>query len=145
MHASGIRRAGPDDAAAIAGLLAQLGYPADAAEVGARLRAMAALPRHAVFLALDEQGRVQGFIAVERRLMIDLGERAEITALVVDANLRRSGAGGRLVEAARQWACAQGGDVMMVRSNIVRAESHPFYEARGFVRRKTQHLYESPL
>jgi len=145
MPANGIRRADVTDAAAIAGLLTQLGYPAEAAQVGTRLGAMAALPRHAVFLALGDDGQVQGFVAVERRLMLDLGERAEITALVVDAGLRRSGAGRRLVDAARQWVREHGGDVVMVRSNIVRAESHPFYEAQGFERRKTQHLYESPV
>jgi len=145
MRAPGLHRADATDAAALAELLAQLGYPVAAAEVAARLQAMADSPRHAVFIDLDEAGHARGFIGVEQRLMIELGERAEITALVVDSRLRRGGSGRRLLEAARQWARAQGGSVVMVRSNIVRAESHPFYESQGFVRRKTQHLYEAPL
>jgi hypothetical protein len=34
---------------------------------------------------------------------------------------------------------------MTVRSNVVRAESHPFYERLGYVRSKTQHAYRKHL
>jgi hypothetical protein len=33
----------------------------------------------------------------------------------------------------------------MVRSNAARAESHPFYEALGYVRSKTQHVYTKTI
>jgi hypothetical protein len=35
----------------------------------------------------------------------------------------------------------QGLAVVTVRSNVVRVESHPFYERLGHVRGKTQHVY----
>jgi hypothetical protein len=34
---------------------------------------------------------------------------------------------------------------MAVRSNVARAESHPFYERLGYVRTKTQHAYRKRL
>jgi hypothetical protein len=34
---------------------------------------------------------------------------------------------------------------MAVRSNVDRADSHPFYERLGYVRAKTQHAYRKRL
>ena len=139
-----VREAVAADAAAIAQLLGQLDYPAMADEVVARLDAIAASPRHAVFVALDEQG-LHGLIAIERQLGLAFGERSEIVALVVDADRRRSGAGQRLVEAASAWARERGDDLLVVRSNVARSESHPFYQGLGFERTKTQHVYKLQL
>jgi GNAT superfamily N-acetyltransferase len=57
----------------------------------------------------------------------------------------RAPVGKALVAAAEEWACAQGVDAITVRSNATRAESHPFYERLGYVRRKTQHSYAKAL
>jgi GNAT superfamily N-acetyltransferase len=61
--------------------------------------------------------------------------------LVVDGAARRRGTGRALVDAAEQWAQSQGLATLTVRSNVTRQLSHPFYEALGYVREKTQHLY----
>ena len=45
----------------------------------------------------------------------------------------------------RRWASERGLREIAVRSNVVRAESHPFYEGRGYARVKTQHVYLKPL
>jgi GNAT superfamily N-acetyltransferase len=65
--------------------------------------------------------------------------------LVVDADARRSGAGRSLVAAAERWGAARGLPQIAVRSNVVRAEAHPFYERLGYERWKTQHAYRKPL
>jgi hypothetical protein len=43
------------------------------------------------------------------------------------------------------WAAGRALDVITVRSNVARAESHPFYERLGYVRAKTQHAYRKHL
>ena len=38
-----------------------------------------------------------------------------------------------------------GDSPIVVRSNVVRPESHPFYEKIGYERKKTQHVYARSL
>ena len=64
---------------------------------------------------------------------------------MVDEEHRGRGAGRALVGAVEAWAGARGLPLMTVRSNVVRAESHPFYERLGYVRSKTQHAYRKHL
>jgi GNAT superfamily N-acetyltransferase len=64
---------------------------------------------------------------------------------VVDAASRGRGAGRALVRGAERWAREHGLREMTVRSNVVRAESHPFYERMGYARVKTQHVYRLTL
>lgn len=140
-----IRTARVDDTDEVARLSAQLGYPAPVEAFEARLRALLASQQHALFVAATGDGRLSGFIAVERRLSIEYGERAEITALVVDAQVRREGVGRALVAEAERWAAALGLRDLVVRSNAARVESHPFYEGLGYGRIKTQHVYRKPV
>lgn len=46
-----------------------------------------------------------------------------------------------LVDAAEQWASQRGLHLVVVRSNVMRSESHPFYEKIGYQRTATSHLY----
>jgi ribosomal protein S18 acetylase RimI-like enzyme len=89
--------------------------------------------------------RIDGYVSVERRLILVEDERAEITGLVVDSAARRSGIGRALVKAAEQWAVHQGLHTVVVRSNVVRPESHPFYEGIGYQRMKTSHTYHKEV
>ena len=50
-----------------------------------------------------------------------------------------------LVEAVEAWAAARGLVQLAVRGNVVRVESHPFYERLGFVRVRTRHAYRKQL
>lgn len=140
-----IRAATLDDAAQIARLSAQLGYPADAAVFRERLRRIAAHQTHTVFVDDAGNGRLAGFIALEHRVLIEVEERAEIVALVVDADARRSGAGRRLVAAAEDWTRAQGLTTLFLRSSVARPEAHAFYPALGFELTKTQHAYRKSV
>ena len=140
-----IRSATLSDAAAIAALSGELGYPASAQEMSVRLAVL--LPQAAQFVAVaaTPAGDVVAWIAAERRLLLEYGEKAEIVGLVVGAAARRTGVGKALVRAVEQWAREQGLAIVSVRSNAARVESHPFYERLGFVRIKTQHSYEKSL
>ena len=140
-----LRRARQDDAAELARLSAQLGYPQQDVVFAARLRRLLVSADHPVIVASDDGRTLLGFVAIERRLLLEAGERVEIVGLVVDDRARRRGIGQALVRAAEDWARDIGVAELMVRSNAARAESHPFYEGRGFVRAKTQHVYRKRL
>jgi len=140
-----IRRATLADAAAIAALSGELGYPASTPQMAQRLAAL--LPRSTQFIAVaaTADGHVLAWIAAERRLPLEYGERIEIVGLVVGAAARRGGVGQALVAAVEAWTREQGLAIVTVRSNAARIESHPFYEKLGFVCRKTQRSYEKAL
>lgn len=139
-----LRPARIEDAAEIARLSTELGYPADADEMAPRLRAVLADANRPVIVA-SAKSVLLGWIGLERRLSLEGGDQAEIVGLVVDARARRAGVGAALVEAAEHWARGLGYGQLVVRSNIARVESHPFYEKHGYVRRKTSHVYAKPL
>lgn len=144
-HPAGIRPAALSDAAAIARLCHELGYPAAPEGIAPRLAELLASPHALVAVATGEDGTLTGWIAVERRLTLESGESAEITGLVVAAAARRQGIGAALVAAAERWVAERGLTAVRVRSNVVRPESHAFYQRLGYARRKTQHVYEKPL
>lgn len=144
--ASAIRVATIADAAEIARLSAQLGYPAPVETFAARLRRLLDSRVHAVLVAVSDADRhLAGFIALEQRITLESGERVEIVGLVVDADARRGGVGRSLVTAAEQWAGDHGLGEVFLRSNVVRPEAHPFYEGLGYTRTKTQHAYRKRL
>jgi GNAT superfamily N-acetyltransferase len=139
-----LRPAGMTDAAEITRLCTELGYPASIEDMTARLGVVLSAGDRQVFV-VDDGRKLLGWIGVELRTSLETGRKAEIVGLVVDADARRSGTGRRLVSAAENWVRQHGFDAVMVRSNIVRTESHPFYEEIGFVRRKSQHVYFKTL
>lgn len=146
-----IRAARESDAAELARLSGQLGYPADTALMSERLARIGVRTDHAVFVAESaaaEAGRppaLLGWIHVAYGLRLESGESGEIVGLVVDAGIRRSGVGRQLVEAAERWSRAAGLVRIVVRSNAARTEAHSFYPALGYVLTKTQRVYGRPL
>lgn len=134
------------DAPRLTGLLAQLGYPSEVDVVTNRLAGILNSASQQVLVAVPaDDSRIDGYVGVERRLALQVDERAEITGLVVDSAARRSGLGRALVDAAERWAVQQGLHTVVVRSNIARPESHPFYEGIGYQRTKTSHMYHKEL
>lgn len=130
------------DAPRLTGLLAQLGYPSGVDAVRNRLAGILNSDTQQVLVAVPaDDSRIDGYIAVERRLALQVDERVEITGLVVDSAARRTGLGRTLVNAAEQWALQQGVHTIVVRSNVARPESHPFYADVGYERTKTSHMY----
>lgn len=132
------------DAAEIARLTAQLGYPSEPHTIQERLQRLSVRDEHFVCVAADGT-QLLGWVAAEHRLPLEYGDKIEIVGLVVDANARRGGVGKALVATVETWARSRGQRELVVRSNIMRNESHPFYEHLGFMRSKTQHVYSRTL
>jgi GNAT superfamily N-acetyltransferase len=139
-----IRRAEIADAAEIARLSDELGYPLTLEEMRERLSRLLASDRHYVAVAASGE-RLLGWMHVEHRASLEGGDRAELMGLVVDSTVRRRGLGRQLVAVAENWALAHGLSSLTIRSNVVRELSHPFYESLGYARAKTQHVYRKVL
>jgi GNAT superfamily N-acetyltransferase len=126
-----IREVLPDDAAALAPLLSELGYAVDPAVIPARLQAIRA-EDGASFIAVDESGEALGAIVLAAHAVLHAGGPvAMITALVVSSRTRGQGVGRMLVERAKAWAVARGCVRLIVTSGEQRADAHAFYPACG--------------
>ncbi len=139
-----VRRATVADLPRLAELSEQMGYPNAAEAMAARLARLDARGPAAVFVA-EHDGRVAGWIHVGEHVTLEGDPASEIYGLVVDRDARRHGIARALVAAAERWAAARGFAILRVRSNIVRPDSHPFYEGVGFTRTKTQHVYQKKV
>lgn len=136
-----VRPATLADAPRMAVLSGQLGYPAETADLGARLGNL--LNRgddEGVFVA-EVGGQVVGWAHVTARFLLESAAYVELAGLVVDAALRRQGIGGRLLQISAAWAQDKGFRQMRVRSNVVREDAHRFYEGAGFAKTKTQSVF----
>ncbi len=140
-----LRAATLADAARMAELSGTLGYPNEAADLAARLSRLLPRDGELVLVAEVPPGRVVGWAYAVQRESLEAPARCELLGLVVDAGARRRGVGRQLVRAVEEWAAGRGLDRMVVRSNVARPESHPFYEGIGYERVKTQHTYSKPL
>jgi GNAT superfamily N-acetyltransferase len=129
----GVRRAARDDAARVAALLTELGYPVGADEVGERLEYWLADPASRVLVA-ERDGRVVGCISLHAIPFLErTGRWLRIESLVVDAGERRAGTGRALLDAAealaRDWGCLR----IEVTSRRARTDAHAFYRNQGFI------------
>ena len=138
-----LRAATVDDAAAIAGLARQLGYPVAAEVMATRLENLPAETEAVVVATIA--GVVRAWMQVGVALSIESQPFVEIRGLVVDTDLRASGLGSQLVEFAKSWAQANHVSSLRVRSNVVRTATHAFYEKRGFIVSKSQKVFSFAL
>ena len=146
---AGVRLARLDDAARIAELSGQLGYPATAEEVAQRLRRLEGDPQHVVFLAElrdgPEAGAIIGWVHVQEVRLVESDPRAEVSGLVIADGYQGRGAGRLLMEHAEQWARSQGFHTVLLRSNVIRAAAHAFYEKLGYETVKSQKVFRKHL
>lgn len=140
-----LRRATENDAEAVAALSGELGYPSDVAVMRSRITAVSRSATDALFVAVGVSGNVAGWLHAHTAQLIESGFRAEIFGLVVSPSVRRKGIGRALVAEAEQWAASLGAEVVVVRSNVARAESHAFYPSLGYENTKTQRVYRRRL
>lgn len=133
------------DAPRLGELSAVLGYRVATEAVVERLTRLLGRADDTVLVAELPSRRIVGWVHGSDRELLESGRRCEILGLVVDAEHRRQGVGRRLVAAVETWATRRGLQEIVVRSNVMRAESHPFYERLGYVRAKTQHCYRRRL
>jgi len=140
-----VRRPTEHDADAISRLASDLGYPASAEIMRVRIRAVSESPSDSLFVAADSPGIVIGWLHAHSAHLIESGFRVEILGLIVSATARRAGIGRALVAEAERWARSIGAEVVVVRSNVKRVESHAFYPALGYTPAKTQLVYRKSL
>jgi predicted N-acetyltransferase YhbS len=140
-----VRTANLQDVAAIARLSDELGYPCDTASIEARVRKVTDRKHHLLLVAQNDRTEVCGWLHAFGADSIESGFRVEIAGLVVAKALQRSGIGSRLIGEAERWARGIGAEFISVRSNINRAESHPFYQKLGYELKKTQQMYRRRL
>jgi GNAT superfamily N-acetyltransferase len=127
-----IRDAQPADAAAIAALLEELGYPTDAARVEARLRRISSDQGSHLFVA-DLEGQVAGLAGLHVLPPIEHDEvDGLLTAMVVGEVHRRKRVGTELVDAVEREARSRGCGRLVLGSADRRSDAHAFYERLGF-------------
>jgi GNAT superfamily N-acetyltransferase len=139
-----VRNADLADAAAIAELSGQLGYPVKEGEVRDRLVAILHREGNRVWVA-EVGGKVVGWAHVVGEWFLESPPFAELVGLIVDHDTRGLGIGRHLVEACTQWARGQGFQQIRVRSNVVREEAHRFYLKVGFSKIKSQAVFAMDL
>ena len=133
-----LRSAHVSDAAALARLSGQLGYPSSPEEIELRLRDVLDRPSGGAVFVAEDEGEVAGWLHVLGNHTIETAPFALILGLVVDETRRSRGIGASLVQAAADWAVGEGYSMLRVRSNVVRERAHDFYERLGFERAKSQ-------
>ena len=130
MAALSVREARPDDAAAIAGLIRELGYDVTDHEVAARLQLLG--ERREPPLLADLDGVVGCLTWHVMHVLHRPRPVGRITMLVVAPDVRSRGIGAALVEAAEARLRQAGCGLVEVTSNMKRADAHRFYLKLGY-------------
>lgn len=127
-----IRDAASEDAAALAVLLDQLGYPSTQAEVTRRLANLASTGSDECLVAL-RNGEVVGMAAVHvSATLVDDNLVAKLSTIVVDRRYRRLGIGEALLSAVEQRARKIGCSLIFLTTADRRDGAHAFYRRIGF-------------
>ena len=131
-----IRPATQDDAPAAVGLMAQLaefGHGQVDPGVEERFRTMIESPQYAILVADAGQGQVVGLLTMSQRWTLwHTGPCAFIEELVVDEGGRRQGIGRALLQAALDWAKAQGCSEVELSTEPDNLKAQAFYRRLGF-------------
>ncbi len=127
----GVRDAALNDAAGIAGLLGELGFPAHAESIRHRLRSMLAFGESV--LVAEEEGRLLGVLTLHIMPVLHRPTPVgRLTALVVTERERGRGVGRALVETAERMVNQRGCSLLEVTSNLRLQEAHHFYRHLGY-------------
>ena len=125
-----IRRATSADAAGIAPLLGELGYPSTPAQVEARL---AALTAGELVLVAEVEGEVAGLAGLRVEPLLERDRPwGRLTSMVVGSRWRRRGLGESLVRAVEEEARRRGCEGVVLSSGHQRVDAHAFYERLGY-------------
>ena len=120
------------DAARIAELLGQLGYPSDESAVERRLGRLARSDADVTWVA-EIEGEVVGLVGIHLSQVLAYdGDAAKVSEIVVDDRYRRQGIGARLMEVAEDGARRRGCIVLFLTTAERRKDAHAFYRKLGF-------------
>jgi ribosomal protein S18 acetylase RimI-like enzyme len=127
-----VREAAPRDARAISGLLGELGFPVEAADVRNRLTALKKAGEPP--LVADEKG-VIGLLSWHVTPVLHRPTSVgRVTMMVVTQEARGRGVGAALLAEAEARVRAAGCALLEVTSNIELGGAHAFYRAQGYER-----------
>lgn len=140
-----LRRARLDDASQMAELAGELGYPTEPDDMRSRLEIVGAQENELVLVAEGVGGAVVGWVHVFGAQRLESPPYAEIGGLVVAERARGTGFGHALLAATESWARDRGFGDMRIRSNVLRARAHRFYERCGYESPKSQKVLIKPL
>lgn len=145
-HDMHIRRMEHRDAAQVALLATELGYPLSADLMQMRFDAIAQRHQeHAAFVA-DNVNALAGWVHVYGVHTIAGEPYAEVSALVVSNPVRRQGIGRSLMRAAEDWADQRGYPKLRLRSGLQREhEAHLFYAGIGYTPVRASMLFEKKI
>lgn len=134
-----VRAATAADAARLAALLTDEGYPAGASDIEGRLERFAS--EFSQVRVADLDGEVLGFIALHVLPRFEHDDRiVRIVALVVDPGARERGVGHRLMEEAERIGRAVGAGFVEVTAGHHRPEARHLYEVVGYEAGVTTYL-----
>jgi GNAT superfamily N-acetyltransferase len=140
-----VRNARDDDAGAVSDLANALGYSTTPTEALHRLGRVGGKQDHGIFVAELPDGTVVGWVHVFIAERVESDPFGELGGLVVSQDHRRTGVGRVLVARAEGWCRRRGIGVLRVRTNVVRADAHGFYERLDFKGVKTQAIFEKTV
>jgi GNAT superfamily N-acetyltransferase len=127
-----IRPAEERDAAQLAELMTQLGYPTSTKEMAERMRHISRDQNFKTFLSV-EGGEVRGMIGLCVSPSYEHNTRnGRIIALTVHERCRRLGIGRELVGFAEDFFTREGVGRVAVTSHSRRKDAHKFYESLGY-------------
>jgi len=135
-----LRPATAADAGRVTELAGHLGYPVTEEAVRGRLVLLRG-DDHALSVATTPREGIVGWVEVRLEQTILTERRCRITGLVVSPEARRLGVGRALLSWATAWARAHGCQETYLTTNVLREDAHAFYDAAGWERRKTSHVY----
>jgi GNAT superfamily N-acetyltransferase len=133
-----------DDAAEVAALAGQLGYPCPAEDILSRMDLFSKEPAEQLRVA-RLGSRVVGWVHFQLRRSLSTGPRVEIAAVVVEQEQRGKGIGGKLCGLAEEWGRAQGLKRIRLSSRATRTDAHRLYLKLGYLIDKTSHVFSKPL
>lgn len=140
-----IRKASAADAAAIAVLCEQLGYPTSQEAVQKHLKNIQQNNNHAFLVAELSDKNIIGWVHIYVCQLVVYDLMAEIGGLVVKEGYRDRGVGRFLMQRAEQWAREKGCKGIEVSSNILREGIQFFYERIGYNQVKTSRVFHKIL
>lgn len=133
------------DVKPVAELSAQLGYPVSRIELRERFLRIAATAGNGIFVALNNELTVIGWMHVHTVDRLEVGRYADIGGIVVDEAMRGRGVGRALMLCAEAWAHEHGFDRVKLSSGAQRTEAHGFYEHLGYSNIRTSYRFEKIL
>ncbi len=135
-----IRSSTVNDSEAIRNLSVQLGYQPTLDTVISGLEAMAKTEGYEV-VVITQNNVVAGWMSLGVRLRIEDVPFFEVLAIVTDEAKRGSGFGKALMRYAEANAHEKNIPLVLLYSNVIREESHKFYNRVGYQKYKQAFLF----